>query len=158
MSPPTLWFALLAFKTIIRVLPHWNLRFAVPANDDSGPYLHMPMVGPLMHARCASPCRLFCVLFVTHGNNDSPLGENEDRKFKAVYTLNRNVIYFVTIGKYTTFKITLTVCHRVSAGTGKVHHVSISFHGRSRSGASGQRSTGWFKPSMNTSRSQSSSC
>ena len=33
------------------------------------------------------------------------------------YTLNRNVTWLVIIGKSTTFKITLTVYHRVSAGT-----------------------------------------
>ena len=42
------WLSLFAFGTVIRVLPHWNLRFAVAANDDSGPSLHMPMVRPLM--------------------------------------------------------------------------------------------------------------
>jgi hypothetical protein len=39
--------------------------------------------------------------------------------WKLCYTLNRNVICFGTICKSTTFKITLTVYHRVSAGKRK---------------------------------------
>ena len=41
------------------------------------------------------------------------------------YTLNRNGICFVSVGKPTTFKITFPVYHHVSAGTGKEHIVSF---------------------------------
>jgi len=39
---------------------------------------------------------------------------------RNAYTLNRTVICFVSICKPTAFKIDLTVCHRISAGTRKV--------------------------------------
>ena len=80
---PRLWLSLFTFRTVIRVLPHWNLRFAVPANDDGGPSLHMPMVGALMRTRCTSPCRFSCVLFVTHGDNSSILGGKRTSKVRS---------------------------------------------------------------------------
>ena len=65
----SLRLSFLTLRTVLRVLPHWNLGFTVAADDDIGPSLYMPMVRSLVIARCTSSRRLLRLLFVVHNGD-----------------------------------------------------------------------------------------